>query len=432
MASNIVFQSVMMFMAFFYTDIYGISAAAVGTLFLVVRIIDAVTDPIMGAIADRTNTRWGKFRPYLLLLCVPFAITLILAFTTPNLSATGKLIYAYITYSLMMLVYTAINIPYCALGGVITADPQERVSLNSYRFFLSTGAGVIIAATALKLVDYFGKGEKAVGFQYSMIFFSILAIILFIACFFLTKERIVQVSSQKPSFIKDLKYLFKNDQWLIVSLMTFVLLVPSVIRAGAAIYYMEHYLGKQNLVTAFLTTGMVSSMLGASLASIITKKVSKIKLFMILHILVAVISAAMYFLGNQQVIMIFVFFGLVQFLSVITSPILWAMTADTVDYGEWKTGRRTTGLVFSGMLFALKMGMAVGGALMGWILAYYGYIGTAPEQTPEAVHGIVLTFTIVPAIGHFLLALLVTRYKLTTKRFYEIRKELDQNPAVKS
>jgi glycoside/pentoside/hexuronide:cation symporter, GPH family len=276
-ASNVVFQAVMMFMAFFYTDVFGISAAAVGTLFLVVRAIDAVTDPIMGAIADRTNTRWGKFRPYLLLLCVPFAITLVLAFTTPDLSATGKLIYAYITYSLMMLVYTAINIPYCALGGVITSDPQERVSLNSYRFFLSTAAGVLIAATALKLVNYFGKGDKTVGFQYTMGIFAILAVVLFIVCFFLTKERVVQVSEQKPVFKKDIKYLFKNDQWLIVSFMTFLLLVPAIIRGGAAIYYIEHYLGKHGLITAFLTTGMVSSMIGASFASIVTKKSIKNK-----------------------------------------------------------------------------------------------------------------------------------------------------------
>ena len=199
-ASNIVFQMVMMFMAFFYTDVFGISAAAMGTLFLVVRIFDAITDPVMGALADRTQTRWGKFRPYLLWLCVPYALIAVLAFTTPDLSSSGKLIWAYATYSLLMGIYTAINIPYCALGGVITADSQERVSLNSYRFFLATSAGVLVASSTLYLVKTLGQGNDQKGFQLAMAVFSALAVVFFLACFFLTRSESFRLPRRKPPF----------------------------------------------------------------------------------------------------------------------------------------------------------------------------------------------------------------------------------------
>lgn len=425
-ASNIVFQSVMMFLAYFYTDIFGISAAAMGTLFLVVRIIDAVTDPMMGAIADRTQTRWGKFRPYLLWLSVPFALFTVLAFTTPDLSAGNKLIYAYITYSLMMIIYTAINIPYCALGGVITPDSQERVSLNSYRFFLATAAGVIIALTTLRLVNVLGQGNEQKGFQLTMIIFGVLAIVLFVLSFLLTRERVVQATSQSVSFKKDLKILFSNDQWIIVALLNFVLLIPLVIRGSSAIYYMEWVVERKDLVSWFLTLGMVSSMIGAGFAAMLTKRISKVKSYMILQSIITLVSAGMFFIGNHQIVIIFILFAIVQFFSQMCSPILWAMTADTVDYGEWKTGRRITGLVFSGMLFSLKLGMALGGAIMGWLLAHYGYVGDADVQSPETIRGIALIFTVVPAIGHALLVGLVTRFKLNKARSDEIRAELDR------
>lgn len=425
-ASNIVFQTVMMFMAFFYTDVFGISAAAMGTLFLVVRVIDAVTDPVMGAITDRTNTRWGKFRPYLLWLCIPYAVIAVLTFTTPDYTADGKLIYAYITYSLLMIVYTAINIPYCALGGVITGDTEERVSLNSYRFFLATGGGVLVAATMLGLVEWFGNGNDQKGFQMAMGVFSLLAIVMFVVSFFLTEERVVQAVEKTTTFWEDMKVLLANDQWRVIAVLNFVLLIPLVIRGGAAIYYLKWFVGRDDLTSVFLTVGMVSAMVGASFASPLTKRISKVQAYMLLHVIIAVFSIALFFISKNQLVLIFVVFGLVNFFAQMTSPILWAMMADTVDYGEYKTDRRITGLVFSGALFTLKLGMAVGGAILGYLLAYYGYQGEAATQTPETITGILIIFSIVPAIGHLLLLAIIPRYKLNKEFYGTIRAELDR------
>ncbi len=424
-ASNIVFQSVMMYLAFFYTDIFGISAAAMGTLFLLVRIIDAVTDPVMGALCDRTNTRWGKFRPYLLWLAIPYAVITALAFVTPDYSPDGKLIYAYITYSLLMIIYTAINIPYCALGGVITSDSQERVSLNSYRFFLATSAGVLIASAMLPLVDYLGDGNQQRGFPLAMGVFGAFAVVLFVACFFMTKERVTQVAETSTNFWQDLKGLFANDQWRVVAVLNFVLLMPLVIRGSTAIYYLKWFMVREDLIPAFLTTGTIAAMIGAGFASSMTKRMSNVKAYMLIQGIITVLSVGLYFLGSTDVALIFGFYIIVQFFGQMASPILWGMMADTVDYGEYKTGRRITGLVFSGALFTLKLGMALGGAMVGWVLAYYGYQSEATTQSPITIQGIVLLFTVIPAIGHLLVFGIVSRYKLTRDRCNEIQVELE-------
>lgn len=425
-ASNIVFQTVMLLLSYFYTDIFGISAAAMGWLFLSVRVLDAITDPMMGALCDRTSTRWGKFRPYLLWLCVPYAVICVITFTTPDFSPSGKLIYAYITYSLLIIIYTAINIPYCALGGVITPDTQERVSLNSYRFFLATAGGVMVASCTMPLVRRLGAGNDQKGYQLAMVIFGTLAIFMFLACFLLVKERVVQASAHKSTLWRDLKVLFSNDQWLVVACVDFVLLIPLIIRAGSAIYYMKWFAGRQDLGTAFLTAGMIASMIGAAFASPLTRRLSKVKSYMLIQFVIAVVSASMYFLGPSHLVAMFILFIVVQFFGQMASPILWTMMADTADYGEYKTGRRITGLVFSGALFTLKLGMALGGAILGWTLAWYGYQGKADVQTPEAIKGIVLVFTLIPAAGHLLVMALVALYRLDNTRCAEIRAELDR------
>lgn len=429
-ASNVVFQMVMLYLAFFYTDVFGISAAAMGTLFLVVRLLDAVTDPLMGALADRTATRWGKFRPYLLWLAVPYGILAVVAFITPDFSPTGKLVYAYVTYALLMVAYTAINIPYAALGGVITADTQERVSLNSYRFFLATAAGVLVASATLPLVDLLGRGDQRKGFPLAMAVFSVMAVAMFVACFFLTRERVVEARTQVATFRQDLRHLLANDQFLVVAGINIVLMIPLVVRGASAIYYVRWYMGQEALVPAFLTAGMVAQMFGAAFAGPLTRRVSKVRAYMGLHGMVAVVSAAMVFLPPGAVPAIFALFVGVQFFAQMGSPILWSMMADTADYGEFKTGRRITGLVFSGALFSLKLGMALGGAMLGWLMAGFGYQSEAATQTPEAIRGIALLFTVIPAVGHVLIIGLVTRYRLGKARCTEIRAALDRRAAV--
>lgn len=429
--SNIIFQAVMMLLPLFYTDVFGLSAGAMATMFLVVRMMDAVTDPMMGAVCDRTNTKWGKFRPYLLWLAIPFALLCVVSFTTPSFSASGKLIYAYVTYSLMMLAYTAINIPYCALGGVITPDSHERVSLNSYRFVLATLAGVLIASCTMPLVKLLGQGSDQKGFQLAMGLFSILAVVAFFGCFFLTKERVEPASKEKSNVWHDLKSLARNDQWLVVALLFFFLLLPLVLRGGAAAYYIKWFAGREDLIAAFLTTGALCQMVGASLASRVTKKVSIRMAYMLIQVCCVAGSVAMYFVGSEQVMLMFVLFGFTQFFVQMGAPILFAMMANTVEYGELKTGRRVTGLVFSGGLFSLKLGVALGGAVLAWLLNFYGYESgeNIAAQSDRAIKGIVLTATLVPAIGHLILIPVVSFYKLSNQRCADIRKELDQRAA---
>ena len=424
--SNVVFQTILILLPAFYTDVFGLAPAAMGTMFLAVRLLDTVTDPIMGMVADNTNTKWGKFRPYLLWFALPFSVVFVFTFITPDFSENGKLAYAYLTYAALMVLYTVVNIPYCALGGVITSDSQERVSANSYRFFIATSAGVLISYFAPDLIEYFGNGNEQNGYPYAMSVFGVLAILAFFGCFALTKERVKQVASTKGSLSVDFRTLLKNDQWLVVALLFLVLLVPIVLRGASQVYYVKWFIGDADLIAAFLTTGTFCQMIGAGFASSLTKKLGKVPAYILVQSIIVVGSIVLYFVSNSNLYAIFILFGVVNFFVQMGAPILFTMAADTVEYGELKTGRRVTGLVFSGALFALKLGVAMGGWLIGLILAYYGYDGKAEAQSPEAIQGIVLSLTLFPAIGHFLLIPIVSFYKLNKKRCDEIRAELDQ------
>jgi GPH family glycoside/pentoside/hexuronide:cation symporter len=422
-ASNIIFQTVMMFLLVFYTDVVGISPAVAGSLFLAVRILDAVTDPIMGGLTDRTHTRWGQFRPYLLWLAVPFGVISVLAFTTPDLSNTGKIVFVSVTYALLMLAYTAINIPYSALGGVLTADPKERVSVQSYRFVFGMLGGLIVAGLTLPMVEWFGEGDTAKGYQMSMLSMSIFGSILFLLCFAGTKERVAPPVEQKSSFTNDLKSLWQNDQWRILCIAGLFLLTGQVLRASLAIYYVRDYLGEPSLVTWFLTVGMIFSILGCALSQKLAKHVCKIKAYIALQTIAALLCIVSYLVGPDDIIAAFVLFALWNFFLQMATPLLWAKMTDTIDYGHWKTGVRITGMVYSAVVFFIKLGVAIGGALAGWALAYYGYQADA-ELTNETRQGILISFTVYPAIGSLLVAWVMRRYTLTSERIEQINKEL--------
>jgi GPH family glycoside/pentoside/hexuronide:cation symporter len=429
-ACNVVFQMAMSFMAYFYTDIYGLAPAAMGTLFLVVRGLVAVADIVMGIACDRTETRWGKFRPYLLWMCLPYSVIAVLTFTTPDWSANAKLLYAYVTYSLLLIVYSAINVPYCALGAVLTADPQERVSLNGYRFFLATAGGTLVVSTTLELVEYFGAGNAQLGFQRTVMLLTSIAVGLFAACFLLTKERVHSATQSKAHFWEDALLLLKNDQWLVVAALNFLLFSALVIQDSAAVYYVTWYVRRPELIGAFLTTGMISSMIGSLFAEMLVARLSKRAAYATLQGLIVLVSIGLYMVGPEQLALMFAIYAIQQFLTQMASPILWSMMADTTDYGEYISGRRTTGLAFSGMLFSLKGGMAVGGALVGWALAWLGYDNHAAVQSAGTVTGIVLLFTIAPAIGHLLLIVVVQFYRLDRTRASEIQAELQRRAAA--
>jgi len=425
-ASNIIFQTVMMFLLIYYTDVVGISPAVVGTIFLVVRIFDAVTDPLMGALADRTKTKWGQFRPYLLWLALPFGLVSVLAFTVFDLTDNGKIIYTFFSYALLMMVYTAINIPYSALGGVLTADPKERVSVQSYRFVFGMLGGLLVAAFTLPLVQYFGEGDQAKGYQQTMIAMSILGIALFLLCFTGTKERVSPPIEQKSSFKEDLSSLWRNDQWRILCVAGLLLLSGQVLRGTLAVYYVKYFLNQEALITQFMTLGMVGSILGCALAQPLAKRVCKIKAYIVLQSIAAFICIISYFVGENQIIMAFTLFFLWSFFLQMATPLLWAKMADTIDYGHWKTGVRITGMVYSAVVFFIKLGVAIGGALAGWLLAFYGYQADV-EQVKTAKQGILLSFTVYPAVGSILVAWVMRWYTLDNEKVAQIHSELNCN-----
>jgi len=425
-ASNVVWQSVLLLLPVFYTDVFGLSAAAMGTMFLVVRLLDTVTDPVMGVVADHTKSRWGQYRPYLLWVAVPFAILFVLTFTTPPLGESQKVVYAYGSYALLIIFYTMVNVPYSALGGVITADSQERVSANSYRFVLANAAAVMITFCVPQLVDLIGQGDSQVGYPWAMAIFGLLAIVAFFVCFALTRERVKQAAPIKASLALDFQTLFRNDQWLVIAVLAFLVLIPIVLRGGVAAYYIKWFAQRPDLTAAFLTSGAVAAMIGAAFASPLTRRIDKVPAYILIQSVIVASSFALYFVSATDLTLIFALYSTINFFIAMSAPILFTMAADTVEYGELKTGKRITGLVFSGFLFALKLGSAVGGSLIGIVLATHGYDGAAHTQTPEATEGIVLALTLLPALGHFLVIPVISFFRLNRRRCNEIRIQIEE------
>jgi len=427
-ASNIIFQTVMMFLLIFYTDVVGLSPAIVGTLFLSVRIIDAVTDPLMGSFADRTTTKWGQYRPFILWLAIPFGLISVVTFITPDFSDTGKIIYASITYILLMLVYTAINIPYSALGGVLSSNPQERVSVQSFRFVFGMIGGLIVAAGTLPLVQWFGNGDSAIGYQYTMTAMSILGVVLFLLCFAGTKERVSLPRPKNTPLLADLKLLWHNDQWRILCLAGLFLLTGQVLRATLAIYYVKYYLNAEAHITTFMTLGMIGSILGCALSQQLAKHVCKIKAYIALQLIAAGICAGSYWVDADQMVLAFSLFFLWSFFLQMATPLLWAKMIDTIDYGHWKTGAHLNGLVFSAVVFFIKLGVAFGGAFAGWLLAYYDYQPDI-QQLDATKHGIQISFTLYPAIGSVLVAFVMRWYILDANKVKHIHQQLTAKTA---
>ena len=424
-ASNFYFQMFMIYLTFFYTDVFGISPAAVGTMFLVTRIWDTFNDPIMGIIADRTNSKWGKFRPYLIWIAIPLAVIGVLTFTTPEISDTGKLIWAYVMYTLMMMAYTAINIPYSALMGVISPNSLVRTSVSSYRFILAMAGTFVIQLATRPMVKFFGQGNEQKGFQMAMVVYGIAAIILFVITFVTTKERVRPPREQKSNLKEDLKDLFKNKPWLILFIIGIFTLSYLSIRMASIVYYFKYYIGNEDLASYFLGFGTVGVIIGIALTEPLAKRFGKRNLYMFLMGLTAIVTAAFYLLPKEQIVAIFALHFIISMVMGPTAPLVWAMYADTADYSEWKWGRRATGLVFSAATFAQKFGWTIGGAIGGWLLAYFGFQANV-EQTAEAQNGIRLMISVVPAIWAVLSTIAVWFYKLDDQLMKQIEQELTE------
>ncbi|KHT65593.1 symporter YagG [Photobacterium gaetbulicola] len=422
---NFVWQTVMLFLAYFYTDVYGLSPAHMGTMFLLVRFIDAVTDPLMGSIVDRTQSKYGRYRPYLLWMAIPFGVACMLAFYTPDFGATGKIVYAYASYIFLTLMYTAINVPYCAMANALSNDSTERTSLQSYRFALSTAGGLVVATVALPLVDVVGKGDLQKGYLGAMATMGAIAIILFFVSFANTKERYVPEAEEKQSVWADLKLLMSNNQWRVLFILNVILLTAAVLKGATTMYYVNAVMKRPDLATLFMIAGMVAAIIGALISAPVFGKYNKPTVYRALIVVSGTISMLMYLIDPSNVAMIFAVSIILALVQTATTPILWSMMSDVVDYEKTRSNRSLGGMVFSTNLFAIKLGIALGGAAVGWILALSGYVGGAETQSAEAMNAINLLYTVVPGVMFASLAVLMLFYKLDTQKLTQIKALLE-------
>jgi len=422
-AANFIFQTMVMFQLAFYTDTFGITAASAATLLVVVRVWDAIFDPIMGVVADRTSTRWGKFRPWVLWTAVPFGIMGFLTFMTPDLSVGGKLIYAYGTYVVLMMVYSANNLPYSALSGVMTGDVGERTSLSSYRFVFAMIAQLVIQGLALPMVQRFGQGNNAKGYQTTMAIFSALAVVFFFITFATTKERIQPPPGQKTPIKRDLADLTKNGPWLAMFALTLVLFITLSMRGSVVLYYFTYYVGRQNLFSLFNVLGTTATIVGIFFSKSLAMRYGKRDVFIGGLAGTAFFTAVFFFLPPGAVVLMFASEILRQFVYGFTIPLLWAMMADVADFSEWKTGRRATGMVFSAIVFALKAGLGFGGAITGYVLSLYGYVPNVAQAAP-ALNGIRYTMSVLPAVTFAVCAVCLCFYSIDREREVQIADEL--------
>jgi GPH family glycoside/pentoside/hexuronide:cation symporter len=437
-ASNLFFQTFILFLLYFYTDVFGITAKTAVTMFLVARIWDAVNDPIMGMLADRTNTRWGKFRPYLIWGVIPFGVLGVLTFTTPDLGMNGKILYAYVTYILLTMAYTLINVPYSALMAVITPDSEERTVISSFRFVAAFVGQFIVQYAILKLVSVFGDGNEAKGWQLAMTVMAALAVVLYFITFSTTRERVLPIKEQKTPFRQDLIDLVTNTPWVLMAITTIFQLMYNVMRNGNIMYYFKYYVLDQQLVlfgrayqfsyldltTAFMLSGTAMTILGAIFTIKFSRRFDKPKTYAGSLGITAIFTALYYLLGPKDLVPMFAMNLVISFAIGIVSVLQWAIYTDTTYYSEWKTGRRASGLLMSASLFALKLGIALGSALLAFILDKYGFEPNV-QQAEETLTGIRLVMSIYPAIIAFIGVIIIWFfYPLTNKKLAEIEEEL--------
>jgi len=452
LASNLFYQTFTMFLLYFYTDVFGISAAAAGTMFLVVRMLDTFYDPLVGMLADRTSSKYGKFRPWILYTVVPFGILGFLTFYTPDLVTSSKLVYAYVTYTAMMFVYSTINVPYGALMAVMSSNSLERTSLSAFRAIFAFSGGIIVQAFTLKLVHFFGllnahsdgSVNEQFGFSAAMGIYSFLAVILFLTTFFLCKERVKPIVDTNNSIKKDIKDLFTNVPWLILTLVGIMTCLYVAVRNGSIIYYFKYYvngagtanlfgfqIGADTLVSTFMVVGTVSSILGTIMLKPMAALIGKKKVYITSMALGTILSIAYYFLDKDQITLMFIFQALCNFAVGPAMAMMWSMYADTADYSELKTGRRATGLIYSSANFAQKFGWSIGGSIAGYLLAYFGFVANATES-PETIQGVRVLFGIMPAIWSAIAVIALLFYHLDEKKVIEINLELAALKAKKS
>lgn len=441
LASVLYWQTFMLYFTFFYTDVFLLPASIAATLFLVSRIFDGVNDTIMGIIADRTDTRWGKFRPFILWFAIPFAVVGVFTFTVPDLELTGKIIWAYVTFNLIMILYTVINIPYTALLGVISPSSTERTSVSSIKFIFAFAAGIIVSASLLPLTEMLGdEGNAAVGWQRAFIVYGIAAVAFFMITFLGTKERVKPMQKEKTPIKTDIKELVTNKPWLILLLTTITFILFVAVRGSVTVHYFKYIIGEQTLslpffskqsydfnvlASAYNTVGQISSLIGVLAISFLAKKFGKQRMFITFFILAIVGTALVKFLSSEQLGLLFILQIISSFTGGPLSVLLWAMYADTADYAEYKNGRRSTGLIFSASTMSQKIGWAFGAFIALQLMAQVGFQPNE-AQSADSVAGLINLFTIIPAGVGIISIIIFLKYPLKDAEVAAIEKELTQ------
>lgn len=451
-ASSMFWKIFGMYSLFFYTDVFGITAAAAGTMFLVARLWDSFFDIFVGIMSDRTKTRWGKYRPYLLWFAVPFAVMGVITFYTPDFGQTGKLVYAYVTYSLMMVVYSLINVPYASLLGSITSNPNERNSLSSYRMSFAFIGSFVTFMLLQPLVDFYAKqfdeetvvksventiSTSPIGWVLGVGTIGVVCVVLFLLCFSWTKERVTQIESEENVSVKqDLKNLFHNSPWWILIGTGLAALLFNAIRDSVAIYYFRDYVQVNyrmagtgwDMTTIYFLVGQAANLIGVMAAPAVSAKYGKKRTYMISILMAGILSTGFYFVSNNVMLILVLQFFTSVFAGYVL-PLLWSMFADIVDHQELTTGRRATGLIFSSSSMSQKLGWALGAALSGWILAIFNYNPQAAQQAAETILGERLMISFFPAFCCLLAFIGMLFYPLSDKKVKEIIEQLDQKRA---
>lgn len=452
LAANLVFQTLMTYLAYFYTDIYGLKTEHASVLMLTVGLVAAFAfNPIIGALADRTNSRWGKFRPWILFTAIPLGVIALLAFSTPAFSYKGKLIYAVVTYTLLLLLYAANNLPYSALSGVITGDMKERNSVSSYRFVAVMFAQFFVQVFMLAIIETAGGGDKAVGIEKVMTWLAIIGTVMLLITFLTTKERIVPKPEQKSSVSEDLGDLFKNRPWVIMLVLTTLVFITLAMKGGSYVYYFKNYVDKESLTSfvspiihflsniglnffgedpvsagfgLFNAGGIIFMIVGITLSKRFADRYGKRDVFAIALFISTLFVLAFVFYPPKSVKLMFASQILHGFFYGLTIPLLWAMIADVADYSEWKNNRRATAIIFSAMMVGLKAGLSIGSALLTWILSLYHYAPKSSTQVPEAIQGTKLLVSVYPAIPFLIGAGLLFFYVINKKMELKIEEDL--------
>ena len=455
LAANLVFQTLMTYLAYFYTDIYKLDANDATAIMFVVGTVAAFGfNPIVGAIADRTNSRWGKFRPWILWTAVPLGVVSVLAFSTPDFTHKGKVIYAVITYTLLLLLYAASNLPYSALSGVITGSMKERNSISSYRFVAVMFAQFFVQVFMLPIIVYTGEGNKALGIEIVMTWLAVIGTIMLLITFLTTRERVVPNEAQKSTIVEDLTDLMKNKPWVIMLILTTLTFVSLAMKGGSYVYYFENYIDASSLtsfinpVLEFLSSvginffgndpvsagfglfnagGIVFMIVGIGLSKALADKYGKRNVFGLFLLIATLFIIAFNFFESSSIELIFGAQILHGFFYGITIPLLWAMIADVADYSEWKNNRRATAIIFSAMMVGLKLGLTIGSSLVTKILDYHGYdANSVTGQTSEAIQGTKLLVSVYPAIPFLLGVGLLFFYEINKTMETQIELELKQ------